>query len=138
MTVTTHAAVHFSFSFAFTRSLYNTHYITYFMALSLYAVLTPPVVVGELLTCQSLDQGFSKSAFRGPNLNFHQCQRSGPEQLVITKRVFNKHTVACITNKNRFSEKYFTFMHLADAFIQSDLQCIQAIHLLLVCVFPGI
>ncbi len=23
---------------------------------------------------------------------------------------------------------YFTFMHLADAFIQSDLQCIQAIH----------
>ncbi len=29
-------------------------------------------------------------------------------------------------------------MHLADAFIQSDLQCIQAIHLLSVCVFPGI
>ncbi len=25
-------------------------------------------------------------------------------------------------------------MHLADAFIQSDLQCIQAIHLLSVCV----
>ncbi len=31
----------------------------------------------------------------------------------------------------------FTFMHLADAFIQRDLQCIQAIHLLSVCVFPG-
>ncbi len=31
----------------------------------------------------------------------------------------------------------FTFMHLADAFIQSDLQCIQVIHLLSVCVFPG-
>ncbi len=31
----------------------------------------------------------------------------------------------------------FTFMHLADAFIQSDLKCIQAIHLFLsVCVFP--
>ncbi len=29
--------------------------------------------------------------------------------------------------------KLFTFMHLADAFIQSDLQCIQAIHLLSVC-----
>ncbi len=30
-------------------------------------------------------------------------------------------------------------MHLADAFIQSDLQCIQAIYLLLsVCVFLGI
>ncbi len=25
----------------------------------------------------------------------------------------------------------FAFMHLADAFIQSDLQCIQAIHLVL-------
>ncbi len=30
-----------------------------------------------------------------------------------------------------------TFMHLADAFIQSDLQCIQAIHVLSVHVFPG-
>ncbi len=32
---------------------------------------------------------------------------------------------------------YITFMHVADAFIQSDLQCIQAIHFLSVCVFPG-
>ncbi len=31
----------------------------------------------------------------------------------------------------------FTFMHLADAFIQSDLQCIQAIHLYCQYVFPG-
>ncbi len=31
----------------------------------------------------------------------------------------------------------FTFTHLADAFIQSDLQCIEAIHFLSVCVFPG-
>ncbi len=31
----------------------------------------------------------------------------------------------------------FTCMHLADTFIQSDLQCIQVIHLLSVCVFPG-
>ncbi len=31
----------------------------------------------------------------------------------------------------------FTFMHLADAFIQSDLQCIQVIHFLSVHVFPG-
>ncbi len=31
----------------------------------------------------------------------------------------------------------YTFTHLADAFIQSDLQCIQAIHLLSLCVFPG-
>ncbi len=28
-------------------------------------------------------------------------------------------------------------MHLADAFIQSDLQCIQVIHVLSVCVSPG-
>ncbi len=28
----------------------------------------------------------------------------------------------------------FAFMHLADAFIQSDLQCIQVIHILSVCV----
>ncbi len=31
----------------------------------------------------------------------------------------------------------FTFMHLADAFIQNDLQCIQAIHLYCQYVFPG-
>ncbi len=31
----------------------------------------------------------------------------------------------------------FTFMHLADAFIQSNLQCIQAIHLYCQYVFPG-
>ncbi len=31
----------------------------------------------------------------------------------------------------------FTFMHLADAFIQSNLQYIKAIHLLSVCVFSG-
>ncbi len=30
-----------------------------------------------------------KVFIQGPNLNFHQCQRSGPEQLVITKLVFN-------------------------------------------------
>ncbi len=28
-------------------------------------------------------------------------------------------------------------VYLADAFIQSDLQCIQVIHFLSVCVFPG-
>ncbi len=32
----------------------------------------------------------------------------------------------------------FTLMHLADAFIQSDLQCIQAIHFYFISiVFPG-
>ncbi len=43
------------------------------------------------LPLYALYQGFSKSTFKGPNLNFHQCQRSGPEQLVITRLVFNKH-----------------------------------------------
>ncbi len=31
----------------------------------------------------------------------------------------------------------FTFMHLADAFIQSDLHYIQVIHFWSICVFPG-
>ncbi len=36
------------------------------------------------------------------------------------------------------SDNYtFTFMHLADAFIQNDLQSIQDIYLLVVHVFPG-
>ncbi len=63
MTVATHAAVSFSFSFVFTRDLYNTHYITYFMAHSFYAYLTPPIVVGVLLTCQSLDPEYKTTAF---------------------------------------------------------------------------
>ncbi len=75
MTVTTHAAVHFSFSFAFTRSLYNTHYITYFMALSLYAVLTPPVVVGELLTCQVSRPGVLKVCIQGSKSEFSSVSK---------------------------------------------------------------
>ncbi len=39
--------------------------------------------------------------------------------------------------KYTFSGWYITCMHLADAFIQSVLQCIQVIHLLSVHVFPG-
>ncbi len=38
-------------------------------------------------------------------------------------------------NENSFIAFAFAFMHLADAFIQSDLQCIQAMHFLSVCVF---
>ncbi len=63
MTVTTHAAVSFSFSFVFTRDLYKTHYITYFMAHSFYAFLAPPIFVGVLLTCQSLDPEYKTTAF---------------------------------------------------------------------------
>ncbi len=44
----------------------------------------------------------------------------------------------CVDKKiNCVLTPYFTFVHLADAFIQSNLQCIQAIHFLSVCVFPG-
>ncbi len=64
MTVTTHAAVSFSFSCVFTRDLYNTHYITYFMAFSFYAFLAPPIVVGVLLTCQSLDPEYKTTVFQ--------------------------------------------------------------------------
>ncbi len=63
MTVTTHATVSFSFSFVFTRDLYNTHYITYFMAHSFYAYLAPPIAVGVLLTCQNLDPEYKMTAF---------------------------------------------------------------------------
>ncbi len=45
--------------------------------------------------------------------------------LTITSREFNQ--LSCIT---------FTFMHLADAFIQSDLQCIKAIHFLIIMCVP--
>ncbi len=48
-------------------------------------------------------------------------------------------TQSSSVEKKKLSTNAFTFMHLADAFIQSDLQCIQAIHFffLSVCVFPG-
>ncbi len=36
-----------------------------------------------------------------------------------------------------FHQFRFTFMHVVDTFIQSDLQCIQVIHVLSVHVFPG-
>ncbi len=40
--------------------------------------------------------------------------------------------------KNFLNDSTFeTIMHLADTFIQSDLQCIQVIHVLSVYVFPG-
>ncbi len=77
------------------------HRKSYFEALSIRKVLRMPLTIG---------QGFSTSAFKGPNLNFQRCQRSGPEQLVITKLVFNKHSVVCITNKhNKKNEGPFAF-----------------------------
>ncbi len=63
MTVTTHAAVSFPFSIVFARELYNTQYITYFMAHSFYACLVPPIAVVVLLTCQSLDPEYKTTAF---------------------------------------------------------------------------
>ncbi len=63
MTVRTHATVSFSFPLVFTHDLYNTHYITYFMAHSFYAFLAPPIVMGVLLTCQSLDPEYKTTAF---------------------------------------------------------------------------
>ncbi len=63
MTVTTHAAVSFSFSFVFTHDLHNTHYITYFMEHSFNAYLAPPIVVGVLLTCQSIDPEYRTTVF---------------------------------------------------------------------------
>ncbi len=39
--------------------------------------------------------------------------------------------------ERKWRKTTFTFMNLADSFIQSDLQFIQVIHLLSVCVIPG-
>ncbi len=39
--------------------------MTYFMAHSFYVFLAPPIVVGVLLTCQSLDQGSSNLSLEG-------------------------------------------------------------------------
>ncbi len=55
---------------------------------------------------------------------------SNPQTLYRINRIYNSVNILSFCN-------IFTFMHLADAFIQSDLQCIQVIHLLSVCVFPG-
>ncbi len=65
MTVTTHAAVSFSFSFVFTRDLLTLlqHTLHHFMAHSFYAYLASPIVVGVLLTCQSLDPEYKTAAF---------------------------------------------------------------------------
>ncbi len=46
--------------------------------------------------------------------------------------------IPLLTRRERQRESFtWTFMHLAYAFIQSDLQCIQAIRVLSVCVFSG-
>ncbi len=46
-------------------------------------------------------------------------------------------TVGYISKGALIDVNTFTFMHLAETYIQSDLQCIQTIYLLSVCVFPG-
>ncbi len=47
------------FYFVFTRDLYKTQN----MAHSFYACLEPPIVVGVLLTCQSLDPEYKATVF---------------------------------------------------------------------------
>ncbi len=50
-----------------------------------------------------------------------------PLVLRITRAFYN---YACTTDFHKFT---FTFMHLADTFIQSNLQCFQVIHFMSVC-----
>ncbi len=59
----TNASVSYLFFIFFTHDLYNTRYITYFMAPLFYAFLVPLIVVGVLLTCQSLDPEYKTTAF---------------------------------------------------------------------------
>ncbi len=62
MRVTTRAAVSFSFSFVF--AIFITHItLRISLAHSFYACLTPPIVVGVLLTCQSLDPEYKTMFF---------------------------------------------------------------------------
>ncbi len=72
------------FSFVFTRDLYKTRYITYFMAHSFYACLEPPIVVGVLLTCQSLDPEYKATFFRCISKKKH-CLIFGSMRYVMAK-----------------------------------------------------
>ncbi len=76
-------------------------------------------------------------------LNFHKIKICMQNEF-NTKRLLSECSFLDNSRKEGLQDEdeqfyiYITFfMHLADAFIQSDLQCIQAIYLLSVCVFPG-
>ncbi len=71
----------------------------------------------------------SKIAYTG---EFHEFHEKGQYFLSLVSESETHILYRFITHSLKC-----TFMHLADAFIQSDLQCIQAIHLWSVCVFPG-
>ncbi len=68
----------------------------------------------------TIDQGFSKFTFKGPNLNYHQRQRS--EIIVITKLVFYKHAYNLIYMLNYHiydghHQAVLTFMKINHGFI---------------------
>ncbi len=63
------------------RSL-PTH-IIYFMAHSFYPFLTPPIVVGVLLTCRSLDPEYKTTAFF--HMDFHEKTESYIESIRYIK-----------------------------------------------------
>ncbi len=66
-------------------------------------------------------------------------QAENTKTYLITQMTMFKHKWLDKTNVERSKHKIHVkflvirFMHLADAFIQSDLQCIQVIHVLPVC-----
>ncbi len=64
--------------------------------------------------------------------------KNGPTgQIAWLKLKWQKITSDASKRENDSSDFTFTFMHLEDAFIQSDLLWIQAILILSICVFPG-
>ncbi len=75
MTVTTHVTISFSFSFVFTRDVLTLQHTVhrYFLAHSFYAYLAPPIVVGVLLTCQSLDPEY-KTHFQEKDIVLYSGQ----------------------------------------------------------------
>ncbi len=64
---------------------------------------------------------------------WHKNSNAASESDINLHRVYTGRDRRGVMQKNTI--ELITFTHLADAFIQSDLQCI--IHFLSVCVFPG-
>ncbi len=67
-----------------------------------------------------------------------RCNAPAAHYIPALRREKLLHMIACqwrMTNVSDWMGNIFTFMHLADAFIQSDLQCIQAIQFFLVSIY---
>ncbi len=93
-------------------------------------ILWPPLFSSSALTL--LDIEFNRASQVAPGVLFHSLMMTSRSWWMLKTLHSSKTTVPVIHVLSLlvFSKLFtFTFIHLADAFIQSDLQCIQAIHL---------